>query len=213
MRISKRIALIVVAVLALLPVAFFVLISKNNSNSGDVDMPEKKDTVSSKTIITKKPAISEDSIRQEMERERERKMEGYTKELERFDKVLQQASDRELFIVLKYAIAHHYVPTRDIDPYSNVFAGAGSWHRTKMVYDKLSRRPDLLRKIYPDPGVLRDYVNRNEYVRPFTDTVAAQTILHNAQKDGKYDVDSLMGAQSDKASLAYKYFGTPLMRY
>ena len=82
-----------------------------------------------------------------------------------------------------------------------------------MVYDKLSRRPDLLRKIYPDLGVLRDYVNRNEYIYPSTDAVAAQTILHNAQKDGKYDVDSLMGAKSDKASLAYKYFGTPLMRY
>ena len=171
----------------------------------------KKDTVSAKITVTKKPAISEDSIIREMEREKEREEEGYAKELERFDKVLQQASDRELLIVLKYAIVHHYVPTRDIDPYFNVFAGVGSWHRTKMVYDKLTRRPDLLRKIYPDLGVLRDYVNRNEYVRPFTDTVAAQTILHNAQKDGKYDVDSLMGVRSDKASLVYKYFGTPLL--
>ncbi len=138
-------------------------------------------------------------------------LENIEKEQARFAEVLRQASDEELFIVLKYAIAHHYVPTRDIDPYSNVFAGVWSWHRTKMVYDKLTRRPDLLRKIYPDLVVLRDYVNRNEYVRPFTDTVAAQTILHNAQKDGKYDVDLLMGVRSDKASLAYKYFGTPLL--
>ena len=131
----------------------------------------------------------------------------------RFEKVLQQAPDDELLIVLKYAIVHHYVPTRDIDPYYNFFAGVGSWHRTIMVYEKLSRGSDLLQKIYPDLDVLRDYVNRNEFIKPFTDTVAAQTILHNAQIDGKYDVDSLMGARSDKTSLAYKYFGTPLMRY
>ena len=131
----------------------------------------------------------------------------------RFEKVLQQAPDDELLIVLKYAIVHHYVPTCNIDPYFNVYAGVGSWHRTRMVYDKLTQRPDLLQKIYPDLDVLRDYVNRNEYVYPFMDTVAAQTILHNAQKDGKYDVDLLMGASSDKTSLAYKYFGTPLMRY
>ena len=162
---------------------------------------------------TEKVTISEDSIRKEMEREQERRREGYAKELERFETVLNEASDKELLIVLKYAIIHHYVPTYDVDPYFNVFAGVGSWHRTKMIYDKLSRRPDLLRKIYPNLGILRDYVNRNEFVQPFTDTVASQTILRNAQKDGKYFVDSLMGVRSDTSSLAYKYFGTPLMRY
>lgn len=165
------------------------------------------------TTATEEATISEDSIRREMEQKREREREGYAKELERFEKVLNEASDKELLVVLKYAIIHHYVPTYDVDPYFNVFAGVGSWHRTKMIYDKLSRRPDLLRKIYPNLGILRDYVNRNEFVQPFTDTVASQTILRNAQKDGKYFVDSLMGVRSDTSSLAYKYFGTPLMRY
>lgn len=161
---------------------------------------------------TEEVTISEDSIRREMEREQEQRREGYAKELERFEKVLNEASDKELLIVLKYAIIHHYVPTYDVDPYYNVLAGVGSWHRTKMVYDKLSRRPDLLRKIYPNLGILKDYVNRNEFVQPFTDTVASQTILRNSQKDGKYFVDSLMGVRSDRSSLVYKYFGTPLMR-
>ena len=160
---------------------------------------------------TEEVTISEDSIRREMEQKREREREGYAKEQERFEKVLNEASDKELLIVLKYAIIHHYVPTCDVDPYFYVFAGVGSWHRTKMIYDKLSRRPDLLRKIYPNLGILGDYVNRNEFVQPFTDTVASQTILRNSQKDGKYFVDSLMGVRSDSSSLAYKYFGTPLM--
>lgn len=166
-----------------------------------------------KPNVTEKVTISKDSIRREMEQKRERERDGYAKEQERFEKVLNEASDKELLIVLKYAIIHHYVPTYDVDPYYNVLAGVGSWHRTKMIYDKLSRRPDLLRKIYPNLGILRDYVNRNEFVQPFTDTVASQTILRNAQKDGKYFVDSLMGVRSDTSSLAYKYFGTPLMRY
>lgn len=161
---------------------------------------------------TEKVTISEDSIRKGIKQKREREKEGYAKELERFEKVLNEASDKELLIVLKYAIIHHYVPTYDVDPYFNVFAGVGSWHRTKMIYDKLSQRPDLLRKIYPNLGILRDYVNRNEFVQPFTDTVASQTILRNSQKDGKYFVDSLMGVRSDSSSLVYKYFGTPLMR-
>lgn len=164
-----------------------------------------------KPNVTEKVTISEDSIRREMEREQEQRREGYAKEQERFEKVLNEAADKELLIVLKYAIIHHYVPTYDVDPYYNVLAGVGSWHRTKMIYDKLSRRPDLLRKIYPNLGILRDYVNRNEFVQPFTDTVASQTILRNSQKDGKYFVDSLMGVGSDSSSLAYKYFGTPLM--
>ena len=35
----------------------------------------------------------------------------------RFAKVLKEASDEELFTVLNYAIASHYVPNRDIDPF------------------------------------------------------------------------------------------------
>ena len=40
------------------------------------------------------------------------------KEQFRFAKVLSEASDEELFIVLNYAIAQHYVPNREIDPFS-----------------------------------------------------------------------------------------------
>ena len=208
---ALRIALIIMAVSVLLCAAFFMFAPRNDSKPTNIVVPEK-DTVSEGTADMRKPLISEDSIRREIEREQDQRREGYRKEQERFDKVLQQASDKELLIVLKYAIIHHYVPTYDVDPYYNIMAGVGSWHRTKMIYDKLSRRPDLLRKIYPNLGVLRDYVNRNEFVQPFTDTVASQTILRNSQKDGKYFVDSLMGVGSDSSSLAYKYFGTPLMR-
>lgn len=81
-----------------------------------------------------------------------------------------------------------------------------------VLTDKRSRKSDLLQKIYPDSGMLRNCVNRNEYVYPFTDIVAGQTILHNAQKDNGLDVDSLMNAGSRRSSLKYKYFGTPLLR-
>ena len=202
--------IVFVAMFALAAVAIFVFAPRNNSKPTDPIVP-KKDTVPEESADMRKPLISKDSIRKEMEQKRDRRREGYAKELERFEKVLNEASDKELPIVLKYAIIHHYVPICDVDPYYNFFAGVGSWHRTRMIYGKLSRRPDLLRKIYPNLGILRDYVYRNEFVQPFTDTVASQTILRNSQKDGKYFVDSLMGVRSDSSSLAYKYFGTPLM--
>lgn len=204
-------AIIAAIAFALAAVAIFVFAPKSDSKPTDTVVP-KKDSISESTSSKEKPAISEDSIRRKMERWREREREGYKKEMERFEKVLQQASDKELLVVLKYAIAHHYVPSRDIDPYHNVYAGVGCWHRTKMVYEKLRQKPDLLRKIYPDSHVLGEYVNSNAYARSFTDTIAAQTILSNAQKEGKYFVDLLMGKPSDKSSLVYKYFGTPLMR-
>lgn len=138
----------------------------------------------------------------------------YQKEKERFEKVLQQASDEELLLVLKFAIIHHHVPnTWDIDPYINAAVGVGEWYRSLKVYDKLKNRTDLLQHIYPDLKVLDDYIEINTIVRPFTDTLAAQTILHNAQKDNGLDVDSLMNAGTPHSSLAYKYFGTPLLRY
>lgn len=137
----------------------------------------------------------------------------YQKEEERFEKVLQQASDEGLLLVLKFAIIHHHVPnTWDIDPYINAAVGVGEWYRSLKVYDKLKNRTDLLQHIYPDLKVLDDYIEINTIVRPFTDTLAAQTILHNAQKDNGLDVDSLMNAGSRRSSLAYKYFGTPLLR-
>lgn len=138
----------------------------------------------------------------------------YKAERIRFDKVLTKASDEELIIVLKYAITQHYVPTIDVDPYYDVCFGVGCWHRSLLVYDKLKEREDLLQQIYPDLDVLHDYIRaRNAYVMPVPDTIAIQTILHNAQKDNGLDVDSLMNAGTPHSSLAYKYFGTPLLRY
>lgn len=137
----------------------------------------------------------------------------YKKEEERFEKVLQQASDEELLLVLKYAISRHYVPTRNPNPYFDVRSGVGCWHRSMMIYDKLSDRTDLLQQIYPDLKVLDDYIAKNAYVWPFTDTIAAQTILVNVQKDNGLDVDSLMNVGARRSSLEYKYFGTPMLRY
>lgn len=137
----------------------------------------------------------------------------YQKEEERFEKVLQQASDEELLVVLKYAIIHHHVPNSwDIDPYMDVTVGVGGWHRSLLVYDKLKGRTDLLQEIYPDLKVLDDYITINTLVWPFTDTIAAQTIFRNAQKDNGLDVDSLMNVGGRRSSLKYKYFGTPLLR-
>jgi hypothetical protein len=129
----------------------------------------------------------------------------------RFDTVLQQASDEELIIVLKYGIIHHYVPTYDIDPCYDLNVVVGPWYRTLKVYEKLEDRKDLLGEIFPDLKVLDDYVNWNEYVVPFTDTIAAQAIIHNAQKHNGHDVDSLMETGPRRSSLKYKYFGVPML--
>lgn len=47
--------------------------------------------------------------------------ENYIAEQNRFSQVLQNASDDELFIVLKYAIAHRYVPNSALDPYYDMY--------------------------------------------------------------------------------------------
>ena len=139
-----------------------------------------------------------------MEREKEREKEGYAQELERFDKVLQQASDKELLIVLKYAIAHHYVPNRDIDPFYNMHVMVGCWQRSLMVYDNLSDRKDLLKKIYPDLKVLDEYVNwGRQSGAPYPDTIVSKTIMDNVRKES-----SKMNAE-----LMAKYYGRPLMCY
>lgn len=208
---TLRIVIIAVAVLGLIALAFSMLAPRNESNPKDIVIP-KKDTVSAKAVVMEDPAISEDSIRREIEREKEREREGYAKELERFDEVLQQASDEELFVVLKYAIANQYVPNRDVDPYGYVFAGITSLHRSYLIYEKLSSRKDLLSKIYPNVQVLDEYVHwgRNSG-RPYKNIIVSRTILHNAQKDKK-KMDAQMGSIYDTSSMAYKYFGTPLMR-
>ena len=77
-----------------------------------------------------------------------------------------------------------------------------------MVYDKLSGRKDLLRKIYPDLKALDDYLRWNGNGRPYPDTIVSQTILDNVGKQ-RHELDSIVGAIFDKSSLAYKYFGTP----
>lgn len=209
---NKRIRVIIAAsVLALAAISIFVLAPKNDSKQKSIVIP-KKDTVSTKTTITKKPAISEDSIRREREREKEREWNDYEKERNRFDKVLQQASDEELFIVLKYAIANQYVPNRDVDPYGYVFVGITSLHRSYLIYEKLSSRNDLLSKIYPDVQVLNEYVHwGRQSGQPYKNAKVSRTILHNVQKD-KEKMDAQMGSIYDTSSMAYKYFGTPLMR-
>lgn len=109
--------------------------------------------------VSKAPTIPEDSLKREREREIEREKEGYAKEQARFAKVLKEASDKELFVVLNYAIAQRYVPNRVIDPFHDMFVMVGCWQRSLMVYNNLLDRKDLLKKIYPDLKVLDEYVN------------------------------------------------------
>jgi flagellar basal body-associated protein FliL len=145
--------------------------------------------------------------------EREQEWDAYEKERNRFDEVLQQASDEELFVVLKYAIANQYVPNRDVDPYGYVFVGITSLHRSYLIYEKLSSRKDLLSKIYPDVQVLDEYVHwGRQSGQPYKNNRVSRTILHNVQKD-KEKMDAQMGSIFDTSSMAYKYFGTPFMRY
>lgn len=128
---------------------------------------------------------------------------GYEKEQARFAKVLSEASDEELFVVLNYAIAQHYVPNMDIDPYFNSHVMVGCWKRSLMVYNNLSSREDLLRKIYPDLKVLDEYVNWGRHGEPYTDAIVSKAILKNAKENSQ--------KMDDK--LKKKFFGTPLMHY
>lgn len=192
-----RIAIIVAAILAMLALAFFVFIPRYRPATTTVP---NKDAASAKTIVKEEPAISEDSIRREMEREREM----YAKEQARFAKVLKEASDEELFVMLNYAIAQHYVPNyKVIDPYGYVFVGVTKLHRSYLVYEKLSGRKDLLRKIYSDVKVLDEYVHwGRQSGQPYPDANVSKTIMDNAKKE----------CQGMDHRLVSKYFGTPLMR-
>ena len=170
----------------------------SNQRPGQV-LEKPGQSESEKPIVKEDPAVSEDSIRREMEREREM----YAKEQARFAKVLKEASDEELFVVLNYAIANHFVPNREIDPFYNMHVMVGCWQRSLMVYNNLSGRKDLLRKIYPDLKVLDEYVNWGQQTgRPYPDTVVSKTIMDNAKKE----------CQGMDYRLVSKYFGTPLMR-
>lgn len=127
---------------------------------------------------------------------------GYAKEQTRFAKVLKEASDEELFVVLNYAIAHHYMQNSDIDPYYNIHVMVGCWKRSLMVYNNLSGRKDLLQKIYPDLKVLEEYVNWGRHGEPYPDTIVSKTIINNART----------GCQGMDNRMVSKYFDTPLMR-
>lgn len=96
-----RIAIIALTALALSAIILFVLIPRKATKSETVVAPKAK------------PAVSKEPI----EWDRDSMMNAYRKEQERFVKVLNEASDEKLFTVLNYAIANHYVPNRDIDPF------------------------------------------------------------------------------------------------
>jgi hypothetical protein len=130
-------------------------------------------------------------------------MRTYEKEQARFAKVLSEASDEELFIVLNYAIAQHYVPNREIDPFHNMFVMVGHWQRSLMVYNNLSDRKDLLKKIYPDLKVLDEYVKwGRQSGTSYPDTIVSQKILNNVKQESR----------KMNSKLISKYFRTPLMR-
>ena len=199
---TLRIAIIVATVLVLIVAAFLMFTSTNESKPGHTVIT-KKDTISSKTIVKEDPAISEDSIKREWVRELEREKEGYAKEQARFAKVLSEASDEELFIVLNYAIANHYVPNKNIDPFYNKHVMVGHWQRSLMVYNNLSDRKDLLKKIYPDLKVLDEYVKWGRHGEPYTDTIVSMAILKNAKENSR----------KMEYKLKKEFFSTPLMRY
>lgn len=162
-----RIAIITTAVIALLIIGFHMLIPRKAPNPKVIAPPKVE-------AVTKGPTISEDSLKQEWEREKEREREGYAKEQARFAKVLSEASDEELFIVLNYAIAQHYVPNKNIDPFYNKHVMVGCWQRSLMVYNNLSNRKDLLKKIYPDLKVLDEYVKWGwQTGAPYPDTIVS----------------------------------------
>ena len=86
--------------------------------------------------------------------------ESYRQEMNRFDKVLQEASDEEIFFMLRLAIYKGYVPISCNDPYYDRKFGISEWYRTRLMYQALNeRRKDLLYQIYPDLDILDKYIN------------------------------------------------------
>lgn len=192
-----RIVFIAAFVLTLLVIAFLVLIPPKVPKPKVVAIPKVE-------AVSNEPTISEDSLKREREREIEQEREGYAKEQARFAKVLSEASDEELFIVLNYAIAQQYVPNKEIDPFHNMFVMVGHWQRSLMVYNNLSDRKDLLKKIYPDLKVLDEYVKWGwQTGAPYPDTIVSQKILNNVQQESR----------KMNSKLISKYFRTPLMNY
>jgi hypothetical protein len=87
-----QIAITATAVLALLVIVFLVLSPRKAAKQKTVVTP-KVETVS------KGYTISESSLNQDWEQQKEQ----YKKEQERFAKVMSEASDKELFVVLNYS--------------------------------------------------------------------------------------------------------------
>lgn len=192
-----HIAITATVMLALLVIAFFVLTPKKATKPKVVAIPKVE-------AVSNEPTISEDSLKREREREIEQEREGYAKEQARFAKVLSEASDEELFIVLNYAIAQQYVPNKDIDPFYNKHVMVGCWQRSLMVNNNLSDRKDLLKKIYPDLKVLDEYVKWGwQSGTPYPDTIVSQKILNNVKQESR----------KMNSKLISKYFRTPLMNY
>ncbi len=191
------IAITATVALALLVIAFLVLTPRKVPKTKTVTIPKVE-------AVSKGPIISEDSLKREWKREIEQERKGYAKEQARFAKVLSEASDEELFVVLNYAIAQHYVPNREIDPFHNMFVMVGHWQRSLMVYNNLSDRKDLLKKIYPDLKVLDEYVKwGRQSGTSYPDTIVSQKILNNVKQESR----------KMNSKLISKYFRTPLMRY
>lgn len=189
-----QIAIIALAVLALAAIKLFVLIPRKAAKPETVVAPKA-------TIVSKGSTTSKDPI----EWDRDSMMKAYEKEQARFAKVLSEASDEELFVVLNFAIAHQYVPNRTIDLFHDMFVMVGHWQRSLMVYNNLSDRKDLLKKIYPDLKVLDEYVKWGwQTGAPYPDTIVSQKILNNVKQESR-KMDS---------KLITKYFRTPsLDRY
>lgn len=153
--------------------------------------------------------------------------ESLRAEEERFDKVLEQASDEEKFLVLRYAIYQNYVPfiTCDVDPHENINSVISKWSRTKQIYNALSDNEELLCQIYPDLNALSRYVGiiqMNEYIMemrarrglPPTDIDVEQMraeIHLNLAKDSLL-FENLNKQSRKKNSLVNTYFGTPSLK-
>ena len=137
--------------------------------------------------------------------------DAYKAEQGRFQQVLKSTSDKERFIVLKYAIAHRFVPNRQMDPFFNMHVMVGVWQRSLMVYGSLKNRKDLLRKIYPNLEILDEYVHWGSRTgAPYKDTTITNTIMRNVGQIAY--LDSLMGNYRDTTSLDYRFYATPRMK-
>lgn len=130
----------------------------------------------------------------------------YRVEIKRFDKVVNEASDEELFLMLRVAIYHNFVPLRMIDPYYDMHYATSPWFKTGKIYRKLSGRRDLLEQIYPDQDRLDEYVLSQHSGIWREDIRAMQdTIMQNLASDSLL-LDSIYNHRSEREGLMRKYF-------